>query len=253
MTATVIGINTSYLFLTFLPPLVWLLFYLREDRHPEPKYLLLLAFIGGMASALFAVLGECVFINVLGNSCRNGLSGSINPYLLFLGIALIEEYAKYLAVKFLILKRSEFDEPVDAMIYMMTSAMGFAALENALFIFPIFHQNLLSGLQVAASRFLGANLLHALSSGLVGFFLARAWFHPKRHHFVALGIILATLLHATFNYLILVKEVLPQGPLYLIFLLTVAAVVIFIDFAKLKKLGTNKNSIDSAQKETQMR
>src|SRR3989344_8620915 len=234
MTAAIIGANTGFLLLTFLPPIFWLLFYLREDRHPEPKRLLLMAFLGGMASAGLAIVVEILVIGQEGLlSLNEGVIG--NAFMIFLVIGLIEEYVKYLPVKFLIERRKDFDESVDAMIYMMTSALGFAALENALFIFPLLHVNLPLGLEVTANRFLGANLLHALSSGIVGFFLARAWFHPHRHHFIGLGIALATLLHAAFNYLILVREVLPQGTFYIILLLAVMAVMVFIDFERLKK------------------
>lgn len=236
ITAALVGTNLGYLLLTFLPPVLWLIFYLREDRHPEPKRLLLLVFIGGMGAALLAIFGECVFAEFIGGgSCQKGVSYSANPILLFLGIALIEEYVKYCAIKMLILRRPDFDEPVDAMIYMMTAAMGFAAFENALFVFPLLGDNFLTGLQVTAHRFLGANLLHALSSGIVGFFLARAWFHPRRHHFIALGIGIAAVLHAAFNYLILIREVLSQATLYVIFLLAVMAVMVFIDFERLKR------------------
>lgn len=234
ITAAVIGTNAGYLLLTFLPPIFWLLFYLREDRHPEPKRLLLLAFVGGMASAGLAVAAEILIIG------RDGLFALDerlirNAVLIFLVIGLIEEYVKYLPVKFLILRRSDFDEPVDAMIYMMTSALGFAALENALFIFPLLRENVFTGLEVTANRFLGANLLHALSSGIVGFFLARAWFHPHRHHFIALGVVIAALLHAGFNSLILTRGVLTQGKLYLVLLLAIMAVMVFIDFERLKR------------------
>ena len=231
--ASIIGTNTGYLLLAFLPPLFWLLFYLREDRHPEPKHLLLLAFIGGMASATVAIILELALVG------RNGLISLDqniigNVLIIFLIIGIIEEYVKYLAVKLLILGKADFDEPVDAMIYMMTAALGFAALENTLFILPLFHQSIFAGLEVAANRFLGANLLHALSSGIVGFFLARAWFSPHRHHFVALGIILASLLHMGFNYLILMREDLAQGTFYIILLLSLMAVMVFIDFERLK-------------------
>lgn len=233
-TAAIVATNASYIFLTFLPPLVWLLFYLREDCHPEPKWLLLLAFIGGMASALIAVIAELWTIG------QNGVFANLlnlrqNAFLFFLVIGLIEEYVKYLPIRFLILGKPDFNEPVDGMIYMMTAALGFAAVENALFILPVFHESLWAGFAVAANRFLGANLLHALSSGIVGFFLARAFFSPHRHHFVALGILIATLLHAAFNYLILVKEVLTQGTFYIILLLAVMAVMVFVDFERLKK------------------
>lgn len=233
--AAVISTHIGYLLLTFLPPVVWLIFYLREDRHPEPKLLLLLTFAGGMGAAVAAVLAECAFVQFLsGKSCQDGISSNLNPLVIFAGIALIEEYLKYASVKLLILKRADFDEPVDAMIYLITAALGFAALENALFIFPLFRESMFMGLEVTANRFLGANLLHALSSGIVGFFLARTWFHPRRHHFVALGIGVATILHMLFNYLILTREVLPQGTFYLASLLILMAVMVFIDFERLK-------------------
>jgi len=237
ITAAVIGTNAGYLLLTFLPPIFWLLFYLREDRHPEPKRLLLLAFVGGMASAGLAIAAELL---IIGQDGFLALDERLirNAILIFLVIGLIEEYVKYLPVKILIERRKEFDEPVDAMIYMMTSALGFAALENSLFIFPILRDNLFTGLEVTANRFLGANLLHALSSGIVGFFLARAWFHPHRRHFIALGVAAAALLHAAFNSLILAREVLTQGTLYLVLLLATMAVMVFIDFERLKRSKT---------------
>lgn len=235
MLAAILGSNFGFLILTFLPPILWLLFYLREDRHPEPKFLLLLTFIGGMASALVALLAECLFVFYLSGSCRAGISPTFSPLILFLGISFIEEYIKYLPVKYLVIRRPDFDEPVDGMIYMMTSAMGFAALENVLFVLPMFHENLPASLEIATNRFLGANLLHALSSGIVGFFLARAWFHPHRHHFIALGIIIAAFLHTAFNYLILVREMAAQGTFYLILLLVTMAVMVFIDFERLKR------------------
>lgn len=232
--AAIIGANTGYLLLAFLPPVLWLLFYLREDRHPEPKRLLLAAFIGGMAAAVIAVISEIVLLGQSGLLVFEGRTVRA-AILIFLAIALIEEYMKYLPVKFLIEKRGEFDEPVDAMIYMMTSALGFAALENALFLLPIFHASIPTGLAITVNRFLGANLLHALSSGLVGFFLSRAWFHPHRRHFIALGVLMASVLHAFFNTLILIREDVTQGTWYLILLLGVMTMMVLIDFERLKK------------------
>ena len=236
-TASLVGINISYLLLTFLPPVLWLMFYLREDRHPEPKLLLLMTFIGGMISVALAIVGECVFVQLMsGGSCHDGLNyAAQNAFTLFLGIAFVEEYMKYAVVKLLVLRRKDFDEPVDAMIYMITAALGFAAVENALFVFPLFHQSVLLGLEITTNRFLGANLLHALSSAIVGFFLARAWFSPHRHHYIAIGVIIASLLHAVFNYLILVHDGLSEGTLYLFLLLAMMAIIVFIDFERLRR------------------
>jgi len=238
--AQVIGINIGYILLTFLPPILWLLFYLREDRRfPEPKKLLIIAFVGGMVAAIFAVVGECLFIQFFGDTCAGGAHITLNPIILFIGIALIEEYLKYAPIKFFIINRPAFDEPIDAMIYLMTSAMGFAALENTLFLVPIFQNSASLGFEVITNRFLGANLLHALSSGIVGFFLAQMFLHRHRHLFIGLGILLASLLHASFNYFILISEDVPQGILYVVLLLAVMAIMVFIDFRKLKKLNVN--------------
>lgn len=257
MTAALIGTNVSYLLFAFLPPVLWLIFYLREDRNPEPKTLIIFTFIGGMAAALLAIVFECLYVGALTDgSCRSGAVYSLHPLIIFGGIAFIEEYLKYFAVKTFVLRRCEndthvceFDEPIDAMVYMMTAAMGFAALENALFVFPFFFEiletgistlpftyaNVLAGLDVSTNRFLGANLLHALSSGIVGFFLARAWFSPNRKHFVGLGILFATVLHTGFNYLILTREMVSQATFYIILLLSLMAVVVFIEFERLRK------------------
>ena len=235
MTAALVGTGLGYIVLTFLPPLLWLLFYLREDRHPEPKRLLLLVFLGGMLGTVPAIFAECGLISFLGQSCRDTTFPS-NPLLLLFGISIIEEYTKYFVVKLLIMRKPDFDEPVDAMIYLITAALGFATLENVLFLFPIyFHAGMLAGLQLALNRFLGANLLHALSSGIVGYFLARAFFLPKRHHFILLGLIIATLFHTIFNYLILIQNSLDEGIFYIILLLTTMAVMVLMDFERLKK------------------
>ena len=233
--ATIAMANAGYAGLTFLPPVMWLLFYLREDAHPEPKRFLLLTFFGGVLAALVAVVVEVVFLGDQSNifSLQTGSAGHV--LFVFFAIGLIEEYAKYLPVKFWITRRPDFDEPIDAMIYMITAALGFAAMENALFLIPVFHKGLSAGLEIATNRFLGANLLHALSSGIVGFFLARAWFHPKRAHFIAVGIICAALLHTAFNYFILEQDTLQQATLYLVLLLSFMAIMVLADFERLKK------------------
>lgn len=237
MSAIVIGTNASYVILTFLPPLVWLMFYLREDCHPEPKRLILIAFLSGIASAVFAVIAELFLIGPRGIFFQ-AIQIETTPFLFFLVIAFVEEYVKYLAIKFAILRQRDFDEPIDGMIYMITAALGFAAIENTLFVLPLLHESIPMGFEVTANRFLGANLLHALSSGIVGFFLARAWFSPYRRHIIFAGILIATVLHAGFNYLILIKDQAPQGVFYVIFLLVLMAVMVLVDFERLKEKQT---------------
>jgi protease PrsW len=236
--AALITSYTGYILISFLPPILWLIFYLREDRHPEPKRLLILVFAGGIGSAIVAVFTEFFLIGTRETPgvIASVYSGIFTDYLLLFGlIAFIEEYCKYLAVKFLVLRNREFNEPIDAMIYMMTAAIGFAAIENAFFIVPVFGNSAASGFMLTANRFLGANLLHALSSGIVGYFLARAFFSPYRHHFLGLGIVVASLLHAFFNYFIIIRDQFSQSIYLLVLLILVMTLMVLIEFEILKK------------------
>ena len=237
--AALISAYSGYVALSFLPPLAWLLFWLREDRKPEPKHLLLLTFIAGIASALAAVAAELALFGtpplVTGFFARIAPGVLAMPVVVFSGVALIEEYAKYLAVKLSVLDRPDFDEPVDAMVYMVLAALGFAAIENVMFLIPVFEEGFAGGVELTASRFLGANLLHALSSGIVGYALARHHFSPWRKHAVALGILAASVLHAVFNSLIIARDAIPESLMLLSFLLAVMAVVVIADFERLKR------------------
>ncbi|MBI4132792.1 MAG: PrsW family intramembrane metalloprotease [Candidatus Sungbacteria bacterium] len=243
--AALISIYSGYVALSFLPPVIWLLFYLHEDRHPEPKHLLVLTFIAGVISAFIAVAAE---VGLYGTPpVFSGLFHRLSPRLLalplfiFIGVSLIEEYLKYAAVKFAVLSRPEFDEPIDAMIYMVTAALGFAAIENVLFLLPAFEQGFLGGFELTANRFLGANLLHALSSAIVGYALARHMFSPWRKHAIAAGVIAASALHTLFNYLILIKDAVPESLVLLVLLLTFMAVVVLVDFERLKRAKVLSN------------
>lgn len=237
--AAIISIYSGYVALSFLPPFIWLLFYLHEDRHPEPKRLLVLTFVAGVVAAFAAVALELglfgtppVFSGLLHRLFPGILAV---PLVIFSGVSLIEEYFKYAAVKVVVFRRPEFDEPIDAMIYMVTAALGFAAIENVLFLLPAFEGSLLGGFELTANRFLGANLLHALSSGIVGYALARHMFSPWKKHAVAAGILAASVLHTLFNYLILRKDAVPESMVLLILLLILMAVVVLVDFERLKR------------------
>ncbi|MBI3627533.1 MAG: PrsW family intramembrane metalloprotease [Candidatus Sungbacteria bacterium] len=231
--AAVVSTSSGFLALGVIPPIIWLLIYLREDRHAEPVHLILITFLGGAAAAIFALLAqEALFYKT---------DPFTNFFFTFFIVALVEEYAKYLAAKLLAFSRKDFNEPIDAMIYMMTAGMGFAAMENILFLFNqsynpqmLIGRNLILGAKLSIARFIGANFLHALSSGVVGYAIARAWFSPHRKHVIALGILAAACLHAGFDYLIILKDHLPGSALYLAALLSSALIVILIDFHKLK-------------------
>jgi RsiW-degrading membrane proteinase PrsW (M82 family) len=89
---------------------------------------------------------------------------------------------------------------------MIAVALGFAALENTLFLLsPLGGSTMLETIMAGNLRFVGATLLHVLSSAVVGLALAFAFYKRGLSHSVwaGVGVILASVLHAGFNFLIL--------------------------------------------------
>ncbi len=169
----------------------------------------------------------------------------------FLWAAFIEEIVKFLAIKFIVLHDPEFDEPLDAMIYMISAAMGFAAIENILVLFQASANGTEAAIQIWLLRFVGATLLHAVSSAMIGYLLALSWFY--NHHsgkLIALGIGIATILHLIFNMILVNGSNRPVSFVYsTIFLLIVASVISAL-FAKLKKREISEPPAAASQVQT---
>jgi RsiW-degrading membrane proteinase PrsW (M82 family) len=219
---------TYFLYLLgFLPSIIWLLFYLRKDVHPESNQAILRIFFYGMLVAFAAIFLEIGFKKI---------SSSLLLYI-FIGGALIEESLKYLVVKFKVLRSSELDEPVDIMLYMIIAGLGFAALENILILIN-YHPflELPKTLEIITLRFLTATFLHALCSGVVGYFLAISFFNIKNQKKLLLtGLGIAIILHGLYNLSIIKidgweKFILP------IIILVGTALFVSIGFKKLKRL-----------------
>ncbi len=188
-----------------IPALLWLFFWLKEDEcknqdtvaymcEPEPKPMLFLTFLTGMLIVPIAILSE--------KAVYPFLSGIV----LISSWSFIEEILKFFAYWFINGKSKFINEATDPAIYMLTAALGFAAAENALFLY----QSLATGVTLdnvfvgQALRFIGASLLHVGASGVVGIFIGLAFFRGKVFQALGflIGLALATAIHAIFNNLV---------------------------------------------------
>ncbi|KKS24983.1 MAG: hypothetical protein A2736_00670 [Candidatus Yanofskybacteria bacterium RIFCSPHIGHO2_01_FULL_41_27] len=220
--------------LGLLPSLLWLSYYLRKDCHPEPKTILTKTFLMGIIISPIAILLQLGFVQ-LGQIFQSDIF-SQNSASFFLWAAFAEEIIKYSAVALIVLRDPAFDEPIDAMIYMITAALGFAAIENILVMFRIIPDGANAALSIWALRATGATLLHALSSALLGYFLAMSWFfqdHKKK--LVVIGITMASLFHMSFNVFLSVFENRLTGLIYSTSLLIIMAFLISILFDKIRE------------------
>ena len=226
------------LVLGFVPPLFWLWFWLKEDAHPEPKRALVRAFFGGMGAVIFALILESNFLGLNDLLRRTiGYSEALFHIITILGFAFIEEITKTGAAFFTALKTKYFDEPEDGIVYMITAALGFAALENALFVSGSLKTGVEQSLVVSAFRFINAVLLHISSAAIIGAGFAFSFFHKERRkRELVLAIFLATVLHALYNFFILynVESILSQ--LWATLLVVIGAIVALLLFERARRV-----------------
>ncbi len=183
--------------LGLIPALIWLWFWLKEDVHPEPAKMITLSFIGG----IFAVLCVLPLQKIVYDHLANQQFAS------FFIWASIEEFFKFLLVYLIALRNKKItDEPVDDIIYLIVSALGFVTFENALFLMnPIQSGDLWGTIVNGNLRFIGASLLHTMTSATIGVCLALSFYKPRLERLIYLisGLFIAIVLHTTFNLFIL--------------------------------------------------
>ena len=209
-----------------IPALFWLWFWLREDKDkPEPYFLIAISLIAGMAVVPIALPLQKLAIDVYDGQ---------NLVLVWV---IIEEVLKYGAALFVILWNKAVDEPIDYIIYMITIALGFAALENALFILNPLSLGEYTTVAVTGSfRFLGATLLHVLASATIGVMIAFAFYKSDITKVIygTIGLFIAVLLHALFNFFIMDAN---GGGILIIFLFVwMGIITLFLLFEKIKLL-----------------
>lgn len=238
------------------PSLFWLSFFMREETHRESFRFLFSVFAAGALVSLPVLVAQTALKDAL-----DGFGAA--PALLIVGLALIEEAFKFAAVFATAHRDRSLHGALDAMVVMVVGALGFATVEN-LFIIgselgSLGAASLAGTAETLALRAVGATLLHALSSALVGYAWARgrlavmharvapdSFAEPEMNHrvaddfsrpqvsWVAQGLLAATAGHAAFNLLVLAFQDIHL--LYPTLLLVGLAFIVFIDFERLKPL-----------------
>jgi RsiW-degrading membrane proteinase PrsW (M82 family) len=217
-----------------VPSLLWLWFWLKEDNlHDEPRITLAGCFFTGMGMVFIALPLEWI-------------AGKIFPdtFHQYIAWAAVEETLKFVAAYLIVFQWKKLNEPVDAMIYMITAALGFAALENSLFLLGVLNTgNVLSGIVTGNMRFIGATLLHLISSAMIGFMIALAYYHGKTLKFIAgaVGLALAISLHAAFNLAIITSTAVDTLKIFA--WVWAGVIVLILLFEEVKGMELKRNSV----------
>lgn len=215
-----------YIIIALIPGFFWLWFYSRKDKNPEPRKLIIKVFLWGMAITIPAIAFEFAaefFIPFTQSS--NFIIIIVSS--LFI-VAPIEEYLKYYVIKKVAYNSPAFDEPIDGIIYGVVAGLGFATLENILVIMA-------EGQNAIILRFATATLMHAITAGLIGYYLSLIKFTKRtkkeKRNLIIQGLLIAILIHGLYNIIVSLQTVIALATL------VVFLIVIFLMLSsKIKEL-----------------
>jgi protease PrsW len=223
--------------------------YYADKWEPEPKKLLVNCFFFGCVACLPAIVYEGIFFPIFG---FNGLlddsrqfTFSAIIFVSFIGIALPEEFCKFIILKKFIGRHREFNEPMDGIVYGGMIGCGFATLENISYVFEY-------GYETGILRMFTAVPSHASCGIILGYFMAKARFSPKRRRpgesgrsHDREGLLLVIVLHGFYDFGLLYGEVwsvsLLTTPTYFLGL--------YFAFKGMKKLKSHSKAISLSSKE----
>lgn len=208
-----------------VPTFLWLWFWLSRDDHPEPGFVLTLAFIGGALSVL-ALFPLRHFVEGL----------TLSPTETIILYAGLEEVSKLLVVALVTFGSASLIEATDYTIYLVTGALGFSALENTFYLIaPLIQNQPIESIIITGNlRFFGATVLHTISVAIVGVFLGLAFrssFFWKLLHAI-IGLAIGISLHSGFNYFIMQNT--RQGTIIAIAGIWFVAVIVILIFDRLR-------------------
>ena len=193
------------LLITLVPPLLILLYFVLTDKFKEPKGTVILIFFLGFLICLPAGI-----LNGLSHDFfYDGSKYSDNLTSSFLGPAWAEELLKFSILYLIVLKRNEFNEPMDGLVYGVVVSLGFATYENYTYVYEWAEQIAkdegydfaeLSYL-VALGRSYSAIPMHGLNGAVMGYYFGMYAFSGNKK-FLILSLILPYLFHGFYNFLV---------------------------------------------------
>ena len=194
--------------LTILPSLLILWFFIKSDKFPEPASAIIKIFIWGV------VISIPVFV--------------INTYILFkipekhiavFPSAFVEEGFKFLVFYFIILKLKDFDEPMDALVYGVTTSLGFATLENIYYVYFSEFAEIYGSTTLASIRAITSIPAHASFGFLMGYFVLKHHFAKSKNNII-FALIVPSLVHYLYNFVVL------NGELFILIIFVLLLIII---------------------------
>lgn len=186
--------NTTILIYSLLPVFLIGLYIYKKDKNKEPKKLIIKLLLGGFYSVILTVLVSSIlglFFDIFNEEYINLSSLQLISYS-FLCVALIEEGSKYIMLYKIGYQTKEYDEPYDILLYGSFIGLGFAGIENILYVYAF-------NLSVAITRAFTAVPMHAFLGVIMGYYLEK-YKELNNSKYKLLSILIPIIIHGIYDY-----------------------------------------------------
>ena len=165
--------------------------YLKDKYDKEPfRHLLISFFLGGI-STIGALALEWGLSSLYPANSMDLFNTAIHAFII---VAASEELVKFVMLRYYAFRQKDFNEPYDGIIYGVMVSLGFAAVENIIYVAE-------GGISVAILRMFTAVPAHASFGVIMGYYVVLAWQHPgHRFQYMFRGFLAATLLHGVYDF-----------------------------------------------------
>lgn len=188
----------TLLLLSIAPAMIIILYiYFKDKFEKEPIRFLFKNFLMG---AFLSVVITLILSTILNIAFPLTDATSIYQQFIkaFFVVGLVEEFSKYVIVRFYAQKSVEFNEPFDGIVYAVMVSMGFAALENVMYVFQY-------GVSTGIVRAFTAVPAHATFGILMGYFMGLAKFSKNRQLLNLTGLVVATFFHGAYDFFLFIN------------------------------------------------
>lgn len=218
------------LFASLVPVIVIIFYvYVKDKFEKEPKRLLIFNFLWGAIGSIF--ISSILYITYDFYLPKFDEFSIWQQFLkAFFVVALIEEFSKYVIVRFYAQPKNDFNEPFDGIMYAVMVSMGFAAIENISYVFE-------GGLSTAILRALTAVPAHATFGILMGYFMGKAKFTNQRAKWNLVGLLTAIVFHGIYDFFLFINFI----PGISMFAFVSLALAIWLSKKAIKQHQANSN------------
>jgi len=183
--------------LASLAPVFIILFYIyfRDRYEKEPLGMLIKALLLGIVIVLPVIFVERLLMNLMPQSGKV-LAAAWHAFVV---AGTTEELFKFLALYLLIWKSPSFNEKFDGIVYAVFVSLGFAGVENVLYVLD-------GGMQTALTRAITAVPAHAIFGITMGYYLGIAHMYTElRSKYLLRALLVPIILHGIYDFILMVE------------------------------------------------